>query len=239
MRRLALVAALIIPVALVIPAAASAWSWNATRGDGHKVTEPRPLAAFTSVRLVGALDAIVKVGGSQAVAVTIDQNLLPLVTTEVSGSTLVVKTRDASWEGKGVVEITVPSLRGFAIEGSGDATIEGGQGDLSLSIDGSGDLRWRGTAGRLDAAISGSGDMVMSGTADRATIAVDGSGDVKAGGLTARSAEVSVAGSGDVELTLDGGALSASVAGSGDITWHGRATVEQAAVAGSGQIVRR
>jgi hypothetical protein len=232
-RNLALVAA------LAIPATAFAGGWNTTRGDGQKVTEPRPAAAFTSVRLVGALDATVTVGGPQAVAVTIDRNLQPLVTTEVRGSTLVVRCEKASWEGKGLVEISIPSLRGFAIDGSGDATIEGGQGDLSLSIDGSGDLRWKGAATKLDAAISGSGDMVLSGTAERAHLAVAGSGDVRAGSLTARSAEVSVAGSGDVEVTLAGGALSASVAGSGDVIWHGQAVLEQAAVAGSGSIVRR
>ena len=54
-----------------------------------------------------------------------------------------------------------------------------------------------------------------------------GSGDVKAGALTAKGATVSVAGSGDVEVTLDGGSLSATVAGSGDVVWHGKAMVEQ------------
>ena len=66
-----------------------------------------------------------------------------------------------------------------------------------------------------------------------------GSGDVKAGGLTAKGAAISVAGSGDVELTLDGGPLSVSIAGSGDVVWHGKAMVEQASVSGSGSIVRR
>jgi len=239
MRRLAIAATASLAAALLLPSDALAWGWSATRGDGKKVTEPRQLAPFTSVRLEGSLDAAVKVGGAQAVAVTIDQNLQPLVTTEVRDGTLVVKTREISWEGKGVVEITVPALRGFTIEGSADVSIDGGQGDLALKVEGSGDLRWRGQATRLDASIAGSGDMRLEGAAEQASLSVAGSGDVKAGGLTAKGAAVSVAGSGDVEVTLAGGPLSVSIAGSGDVVWHGQATVEQASVSGSGTIQRR
>jgi hypothetical protein len=239
MRRLPTATAACLVAALALPTAARAWGWSGTRGDGHKMTEDRQVAAFSSVVIEGSLDAAIKVGGKQSVAVTIDQNLQPLVTTEVRGDTLVIRTRDASWDGKGIVEVTVPALRGFTIKGSSDATIEGGQGDLKLQIDGSGDLRWSGSAGVLEASISGSGDIQLSGTAAKARIHVEGSGDVRAGGLTATSAEVEVEGSGDVELTVAGGPLKARVSGSGNVVWHGTAQVEQASVSGSGEIVRR
>ena len=166
MRRLALAA---LAALALLPAVAQAWSlFGGTRGDGQKVTQPRQVAAFTSIRVEGSIDAAVKVGGAPSVSVTIDQNLQPLVTTEVSGYTLVIRTRDISWDGKGIVEITVPALRAFTIEGSGDVAIDGGQGDLALEIEGSGDLRWSGSADKLEASISGSGDMKLSGTADAA-----------------------------------------------------------------------
>jgi hypothetical protein len=238
MRRLALVA---VTALAFIPSAAHAhfFCFGGTRGDGKKVTEARQVSAFTAIRVEGSIDAAVKVGGAQSVAVTIDQNLQPLITTEVSGGTLVIRTKDASWDGKGIVEISMPALRGFTIEGSSDVTIDGGQGDLTLQIEGSGDLRWNGVAAKLEASISGSGDLRLSGTADQARISVEGSGDVKAGGLTAKAAEIEVDGSGDVEVTLDGGPLRARVSGSGDVVWHGRAMVELASVSGSGEIVRR
>jgi len=239
MRRLAAALATVAALALA-PSAARAWCWGGgTRGDGNKTTEVRPVADFTAVRLEGSIDAAVKVGGDRSVRVTIDQNLQPLVTTEVNGGTLVIRTREATWDGKGIVEITVPALRAFTIEGSGDVSIDGGQGDLALAIEGSGDLRWSGSAARLDASIRGSGDLRLSGTAEQARLSVEGSGDVKAGALTARGAEVEVEGSGDVEVTLDGGTLRARVSGSGDVVWHGTALVEQASVSGSGEIVRR
>lgn len=50
MRRLALAAAL---AAALLPEAAQAWSLWGTSGDGHKVTQPRQVAAFTSIRVEG------------------------------------------------------------------------------------------------------------------------------------------------------------------------------------------
>jgi Putative auto-transporter adhesin, head GIN domain len=237
MRRFAVVA---LAALVLLPVAGQARSpFGGTRGDGQKVTQPRQVGAFTAVRVEGSIDAAVKVGGAPSVAVTIDQNLQPLVITEVSGSTLVVRTKDITWDGKGIVEVTVPVLRGVTIEGSSDVTVDGGQGDLALRIEGSGDLRWSGSADKLEASISGSGDMKLSGTATQASLAVAGSGDIKAGDLTSKGATISVAGSGDVEVTLDGGSLSVSIAGSGDVVWHGKAMVERASVSGSGEIVRR
>jgi hypothetical protein len=239
MRHLAAAAALCLATG---PAAASAHGWwgDSTSGDGKKVTQPRAVGEFKAVRLEGALDVRLKVGAPTSVAVTIDGNLQPLVETRLDGDTLVVSTKGSmSYHGEGRVELATPSLRAFAIQGSGDAVIEGGQGDLALTVSGSGDLTWRGAAGALHVEIEGSGDVKLAGTADEARVQVSGSGDVHAKDLTARSASVEVAGSGDVELTLAGGTLKASVAGSGDVHWYGTAQVERASVAGSGEIAHR
>ncbi len=245
--RLAALATAAAVLSLAAPARAGAWGWNATKGDGKKVTQAREVGPFSRVRLVGSLDARVRVGGPRAVTVTIDENLQPLVEVGVEGDTLVIRSREISYQGEGRVEIAVPALSAFAIEGSGDAEIAPAQatsleratGDLALSISGSGDIAWRGQAGRLTAAVSGSGDMKLSGSASSVEISVAGSGDVSAQDLAAGSADVSVAGSGDVAVRLTGGALRASVAGSGDVTWYGEGRVERAARAGSGEITHR
>lgn len=235
----ALAVALVLAAAAPRSASARGWGGSVT-GDGHKVTQSRAAPAFQAVRLEGSLDVQVQVGPPTAVSVTIDENLHPLVETTVQGDTLVIRTRDSmSYRGEGRVTVSTPTLRALTIEGSGDAIVEGGQGDLALAVSGSGDISWRGAAGRLSVEIEGSGDVRLAGTADHAALSVAGSGDVKARDLTARGAKVEVAGSGDVEVTLGGGTLEASVAGSGDVRWYGSAQVERARVAGSGEIVHR
>lgn len=239
--RLAAAAAVAALCAAATPltAAAHGWLGSGPAGNGKKVTQQRSVGPFERVRLEGSLDVRVKVGAPAAVTVTIDENLQPLVQTRLDGDTLVIEGESMSYRGEGRVEVTTPSLRGLAIEGSGDAAIEGGQGDLELAVTGSGDLAWRGAAGKLAVEVEGSGDVRLAGTADHADLGVAGSGDIRARELTARSAKVAVAGSGDVEVTLGGGTLEAAVAGSGDIRWYGTAQVERAAVAGSGEIVHR
>jgi hypothetical protein len=217
--------------------AAPALAFGGTRGDGNKVTQSRAVGPFAAIRNEGALDVQVDVGPAPSVAVTIDQNLQPLVETAVSGDTLVIRVKDASWSGEASVKVTVPALAGYSVKGSGDATIQGAKGgDLSLSVSGSGDVRWSGAAARLDVAIDGSGDVALSGSADALHVAINGSGGVKAKALVARSADVGVNGSGDVELALSGGSLKARVNGSGDVEWRGTASTVDAVAHGSGAI---
>lgn len=219
---------------------AAAHPHERVRGDGDKTTVKRELPPFTRVRLVSTIDAQVKVGPAQSVAVTIDSNLQPHVALRVEDGTLVVDSdADLRYRGVGRVELTVPALRALSIEGSADASIDGGEGELGLAIEGSGDVRWSGTATGLRVAIEGSGDVLLEGKAEALEIAIEGSGDVSASGLTARGADVSVAGSGDVDLRLAGGTLRAQVSGSGDVRWSGEAKVERTAVSGSGRIVQR
>jgi hypothetical protein len=229
-------AAALSAVLAVLPVVASA---HQVKGNGEKTTVRRELPPFTAVRLEGQLDADVKVGGPQAVAVTIDSNLQEHVSTRVENGTLVVETRDVSYRGPGRIEVTVPALRAVRLAGAGDVRIDGGAGDLALAVEGAGDLRWRGKAGRLTVDLDGASDVSLDGTAEALEVEVDGSGDVKASGLTAHDAKVEVSGTGDVEVTVGGGALAASVSGTGSVRWRGEASAVSTSVSGMGEIVRR
>jgi hypothetical protein len=224
--------------ALVALVAAPALATPPLKGNGQKTTTRRDVPPFSAIRLDGPVDATVRVGGGPAVSVTIDSNLQDVVRTRVEGKTLVVALeRDASWDGKANVEISVPSLERFDLAGTGNATIEGGKGDLALGLAGAGDLRWRGDAAALSVAIQGAGNATLEGKAERLHVSVAGSGNVRAKALAARTAEVTLAGSGDVAVRLAGGTLTATVAGSGNVHWTGEGKVLRADVVGSGEVV--
>ena len=78
-------------------------------GDGHKVTQARPFTAVTAIRLEGAIDVEVEVGGPPALTVTIDENLQPRVETRLDGDTLIISTRSMHLEGAATVRITARS----------------------------------------------------------------------------------------------------------------------------------
>lgn len=234
--------AALLLAAAVLPAAARAHDPDPVGGDGNKVTQLREVPAFLRIELRGPIDARVTEGPATSVAVTIDQNLQPLVTTEVRGDTLVVDTgRSLRYRGAGEVAVTVPELRGLALEGSGDARVQGAEAtrDVTLSISGSGDVAWSGQAGKLVVRIEGSGDVALRGAAAELDARVDGSGDVGGKGLRVKSARLTVNGSGDLNATLDGGELRAELNGSGDIVWYGQATVKEIQAHGSGGVSHR
>ncbi|MBI5070817.1 MAG: DUF2807 domain-containing protein [Deltaproteobacteria bacterium] len=234
-------AALLLAAALASPAAARAHE-APLAGDGAKVTQRREVPAFLRIELRGPLDVRVTEGQAPSVAVTIDHNLQPLVTTEVKGDTLVVDTeRGMHFRGPGEVVVTLPELRGLAIEGSGDARVRGAEAgrDVKLEISGSGDIAWSGQAGKVAVRIEGSGNVALEGKAGELEARVDGSGDVSGKALRVKSARLSINGSGDVSATLDGGDLRAEVNGSGDIVWYGSATTSSLQASGSGTVSHR
>lgn len=88
------------------------------------------------------------------------------------------------------------------------------------------------------ASVAGSGDMrVGSASGDRLVLSNAGSGSLKVDTLNVRSADVSIAGSGDVSARGSSEALDLSVAGSGDIDMAGvKARSAKVSIAGSGKI---
>ena len=242
MRKTSLLLALAAASAPIPGSPAAARDLDPVRGDGDEVTEERLLGGFTRIELRTHADVEVTEGPVPAVSVTLDRNLQPYVTTAVEGDRLVIgSSRPIRNRGPGKVVVSLPELRGFDLEGSGDVRISGAEKDrdVALSIEGSGDLAWSGRAGKLEARITGSGNLRIRGAAGRLEAAIEGSGDVDARELAARSARLAIAGSGDIDATLEGGALAATVDGSGDIIWRGKAQVEVAAVSGSGSIRHR
>jgi hypothetical protein len=211
---------------------------NAVNGSGVSRTESRNLATFDRVRLDGAADVTVTIGGQTSVTVTGDDNILPLVETTVSDGRLIVGSRE-SYRAKTPVKVavTVPSLAGLELNGSGRGTVDGtltGK-QFKAAIHGSGDLRIEQVKlERLDVSIAGSGDVSAAGTADAVQVSISGSGDVRLADVAARSAVVDVGGSGGATVQASD-TLRVRISGSGDVRYRGRPTIESS-VAGSGQV---
>jgi hypothetical protein len=228
---------------------------KAVDGSGVAKTESREPGAFERVRLDGSADVIVKVRDgavvadevepaaaaaplpAAAVTVSGDDNILPLIETEVRGGELVISSR-ASYRAKTPVKVTVNTLKldKLQLNGSGRAAITGARGGrLEVSVRGSGDVRIeRLEVDRLDVDIAGSGNVNGDGSADHVHVSIAGSGDVRLGDVAAQSAEVKISGSGDATLNA-AATLNARIAGSGDVRYRGAPKVESS-VAGSGKV---
>ena len=114
-------------------------STNSIQGSGVAKTESRTVPAFTKIELAGSPEVEVIVGKAVSLTVTADDNVLPLIDTEVKGETLEIGSHDSYNSHVGVkVKITVPSLEGANISGSGDIHVTGSE----VGRDGGGDHRF-------------------------------------------------------------------------------------------------
>jgi hypothetical protein len=129
-------------------------------GSGVLATEARPVPGFTAVTVGAPFRVVLAAGGAPSLEVTADDNVLPIVRSEVRGDTLVLgftpdsvsltRTREI------VCRVTVPELR--EAFGSGAAVLEIGGIDaerLTVDLSGASSASALGGAGELALFLSG------------------------------------------------------------------------------------
>jgi hypothetical protein len=206
--------------------------------------ESRNLSGFTKVSFGVPGNLYIRFGSDYKVVLEGDKDFLAEIETEVTSGRLVIK-KD-SWNNfnnkKVVVNITMPSLEGLGVSGSGQAEVLDAikAGELGLSVSGSGKLYLNDlTAESVDCGISGSGDIIIkgSGTTGKGDISISGSGSYSGESLKIDLAEISISGSGSCLCHVTG-SLEAHVSGSGNVTYLGNPKVD-ARVSGSGRVRSR
>jgi hypothetical protein len=192
---------------------------STSEGSGSSVTQARRVAPFTSVELAGSNNVLIRVGDKQSVVVRADDNLIDRVTTDVRSSKLVIANTpgDFSTTSPMSVQISVPTLDGLTLTGSGNIVVRG--------------IR----AGSLAVALPGSGTLTASGTARRLAVTVGGSGSVQFTRLVATTAKAVVSGSGTIFVTATT-SLDALVSGTGSILYTGTPRHVTKNVTGTGAI---
>ncbi|MCO6475320.1 MAG: DUF2807 domain-containing protein [Phaeodactylibacter sp.] len=211
------------------------------KGEGPITTKELKVEGFNAIDFATSGEVYLSQGEGWAVKVESHQNIIDNLKAEVSGETLQLgfDKSVSSYESLKFY-ITMPALTGLNIAGSGDVIGEtaftGGE-NTEVNIAGSGNVKLRLEAGYIDVSIAGSGDIQLEGTAEAVEVNIMGSGSVKADKLSTKTAEVSIAGSGD--CTIDATeSLEASIAGSGDVYYLGEPEVESS-IAGSGSVKKK
>ncbi|WP_349744553.1 head GIN domain-containing protein [Roseateles cavernae] len=243
-RRLAVAVIALSGLAALSPAQAWDWTFGSgerVKGSGEAASEKRSPGSFDAITLSGEFKVLVRQAATESVEIRADKNLLPLIETQLVGSTLEVRTKKG-YRLSGTmpiqVNVDIGALRALAVNGSGDIRVETMKTpQLDASISGSGDVRFAELfSERVGFKVSGSGDILAKGRINSLAVSVAGSGDVKASELVADEVKVSIAGSGDVQVQANK-QLKVSIAGSGDVRYLGSPEISSS-VAGSGSIKR-
>jgi hypothetical protein len=213
------------------------------------VHERRDVAAFTAVELRYFGQVHLRRGDTCALEIEGDPDVVPKVRSEVRGATLVLEVGE-SWLDRltsGLLlvanrplayTVTLPALTGVAVSGSGDLVGDGWEGEgLKVRISGQADVALTDVRyGGVDLVVSGRGKVRLSGTATAAAVAISGSADVDAGDLASQTAEVKIAGQGNVDVRA-ADRLSVRIAGLGRVRYHGDPKLKQV-ISGAGSVER-
>ncbi len=210
-------------------------------GSGEVVTEKRDVRDFDSVKLTGAGTIFITQTGEESLSIEAEDNILPLLTSEVNGRQLELGVEHGAHLGKHApirYYLTVKDLRGLSVSGAGNVQLSTLTTDtLRIMISGAGDLQTPAlTAGTLEIAISGAGKVAVNSlTANTLDVVISGTGSVTLAGHAARQT-VSIPGAGSYhaeELVTDQARV--KVSGAGSATVNARETLD-ARISGIGSI---
>jgi hypothetical protein len=210
-----------------------------TNGSGKIVTEERTVPTFQSVSLNAPAIVTVTQASPTQIQVTADDNILPLITTNVRNGVLsIAYTRPCIRPTSAVqVHVTSPDISGLSILGAGDIRSDGmiKGTTLTSSITGSGSMNLDAEVSTMKSSITGTGSIVLTGTADDLSLSIPGAGTIDASNLQADRVTVDILGSGDalVDVTKS---LTVKITGSGSVVYTGNPSSIEQSVTGSGTI---
>jgi hypothetical protein len=200
-------------------------------GSGNKATETRPVSGFDRIDLYGVGRLVVRQTGTQSLTVEGDDNIVPLVKSEVSGQTLRIGLEhDEQIQPRLplVFDVSVSELSGLTLSGAG--SIEGNDlkaGNLDARISGAGNAHLGNlTAGNLKATLSGAGGFAVSGNVADQEIVLSGAGSYRGDELQSRNASVRATGAGSATVRVSNN-LDATLSGVGSIKYYGSPAVQQ------------
>jgi hypothetical protein len=206
-------------LAVGAPAACDDDEQDAVVGSGTIVSDERDVSGFREIHLEGSGRVTVDQGADESLTIETDGNLLPLITTDVTGARLVIRHEEPISPSQDILyRIEATELDGVSIAGSADLVAP----DLACDT--------------FTASVAGAGSFDVGGACDRLDVQIAGSGDVDGEDLAVARADVTIAGSGDVIVDARD-ELHVSITGSGDVVYVGDPATD-IDIQGSGNVRR-
>lgn len=188
-----------------------------TRGSGNVITETREVSGFDEIVLAGSGEVVVDIDGTESVVIEAEDNLMPLIETEVRNGRLELGMKSSASITKEIrYTISAIALEGLSIAGSGKI--------IATNLE----------PPAFAADISGSGQIVASGTTADLFVEISGSGVFAGENLVSETGRAKVSGSGIAVVHVTG-ELDATVSGSGRVEYLGSPTLDKS-VSGSGEV---
>lgn len=189
-----------------------------TRGSGVSATESRTVDAFERVDVSGAATAEFSIGVLTPLSVTADDNILPLIITEVRDGCLYIYTRESTSSRVPVrVTGTIPKLTGVDCSGATTARIRGLAGDELL------------------VRLSGASNCEAAGKVKKVKVDASGASNAVLGELVAQTVQFDVSGASKL-LANATNELRGDASGASDVRYRGKPGVVKTDITGASKV---
>jgi len=214
-------ATLLVILAVLVAAFSACHLGQGVKGSGNLKTEKRDLPAFKAIDTTGAYEVEVMCQKPASFEIEADDNILPLIKTDVRAGVLYVTSEKSYNPSRAVrLRISLPELTAVSSRGAGDVTIQDAKSD-DLKIES-----------------MGAASIKAAGKVKSATISSSGAGDIDANRLQAEKARVTVAGAASVSVYATE-QLDVSVSGVGSVTYGGNPKTVNKSVSGIGSVDKK
>lgn len=194
-----------------------------TPGSGKIENVAREVGPFHAIALGGEFDCDITVDpkGVQAVALQADDNLLPLISTNMNGGQLRIGTMTAIAPSRTIhVTIIAKELDALIVSGAGKVRVSG--------------IR----SANFGASVSGAAAVALAGQVTESTIDISGAADVAAFDLLAANATVRLSGAGSAQVFASA-KLDARVSGVGSVEFRGNPKIIDKNISGVGSVTAK
>jgi hypothetical protein len=207
----------LLPVPLLALLIIAGCSRRGVPGDGIIKTENRTIGDFSALSAEGAYK-VVWTAGKPALTISADQNLLPLITTEVSGGTLRIRS-DQPLSPTREITVTVSGAGLTAVRLNGHvhfAAHEISGDNFKLESAGATDINLDGTVANFEGMLTGASH-------------------VSAKSLKTKTSRLSLLGATDAHVSVSD-ALKVSIMGAGSVTYSGNPSSVEKKITGQGSV---
>lgn len=200
MKKLMLLSALIV---MALLASACGGMLNRVSGSGNRQKQKRDVPSFNSISTDGAFEIDIVCQQSVSLEIEGDDNILPLVGTEVSNNVLHIKNNRSYSVSEPIrLKISVPNLEGIAVNGAGKIEVSRVKNEkFEIDVNGAPAIRVSGETNLLDIDTNGAGK-VDTRKLNAAKVIVESKGVSKVDVRAVDQLEVTV--SGPSHVTYEG-----------------------------------
>ncbi len=205
------------------------------KGNGKVTKQERQLNSFSALDVGGAFKVFLTQGDKEFVIVEADENLLDVISTEVRGNTLVIKTTKDIRDSEVLnIYLTFKELDEMEISGACRLVGENKMkfGNLDLECSGASDVELKLAAQKLSFDFSGACKVELYGSAESVDLDLSGASHFDGYDLEADIYNVDVSGASHAKIFVNS-ELSADVSGAASLKYKGEPTIKHHDVSGA------